>query len=192
MMTTREAKINKVIENRQEGIIVLQDIHDPHNAAATFRSAEAFGFQKVYLIFEQEERFNPKQVGKASSSSANKWLTFEVFTSTTECLKSLKEQGYTIYATVLDEQSKSIYKTKFKDNKVALLLGNEHRGLSATAIQMADKKIYIPMKGMVQSLNLSVTAAICMYELRRQKQGKETGLSEIEKEGIKQNWRWRK
>ena len=72
--TARRGKISKVIERRQEGVIVLEDIHDPHNAAAVWRSCDGFGFQKVYLIFEKEKVFNPKKIGKASSSSANKWL----------------------------------------------------------------------------------------------------------------------
>src|SRR3989339_822138 len=88
--TTRQDKIKRVMGQRHEGIIVLEDIHDPHNAAAVWRSCDAFGFGKVYLIFGQEERFDPKQVGKESSSSANKWLDFEVFASTEECFKKLK------------------------------------------------------------------------------------------------------
>lgn len=167
-METRQEKIKRVMGQRQEGIIVLEDIHDPHNAAAVWRSCDAFGFGKVYLIFEQEKRFNPKQVGKASSSSANKWLDFEVFTSTKECLKTIKDKGYTIYATTLDKRATRLEKTRFKD-RPAILFGNEHRGLSETAIKTADKKIYIPMRGMVQSLNLSVTAGIVMWEMSRQR-----------------------
>lgn len=165
-METRAEKIKRVMENRHEGIVVLQDIHDPHNAAAVYRSCDAFGFGKVYIIFEQEEVFNPKRIGKASSSSANKWLDFEIFKSTKECFAKLKEDGYTIYGTVLDKEAQEIQNTKFKtqNQKVAFVFGNEHRGLTQEAVDMCDEKIYIPMKGMVQSLNLSVTAGICMWE----------------------------
>ena len=166
--TTRQDKIKRVMGQRHEGIIVLEDIHDPHNAAAVWRSCDAFGFGKVYLIFGQEERFDPKQVGKASSSSANKWLDFEVFASTEECFKKLKEEGHTIYVTVVDKEATSLDKISF-EQKPAVCFGNEHRGLSETAIKMADHKMYIPMKGMVQSLNLSVTAGIIMWEMTRQK-----------------------
>ena len=89
--TARQRKIELVKNNRHEGIIVLEDIHDPHNAAAVWRSADCFGFGKVYLIFDQEKTFNPKKVGKASSSSANKWLDFEIFHSTAEAYAKLKE-----------------------------------------------------------------------------------------------------
>lgn len=168
MIETRQEKIRRVTEQRREGIVVLEDIHDPHNAAAVWRTCDAFGFGRVYLIFEQEEKFNPKQVGKASSSSANKWLDFEVFSSTKECIEKLKKDGYVVWATVLDKKAKSLYKTEFGEKKLAIMFGNEHRGLSETAVKMADKKVYIPMEGMVQSLNLSVTAGVVMWEISRQ------------------------
>lgn len=166
--TTRELKIEKVAQNRQEGIIVLEDIHDPHNAAAVWRNCDAFGIGTVYLIFNKEIEFDPKKVGKESSSSANKWLDFEIFHDTRECLEKIKKDGYKVYATILDQEVKSIYETKFQE-RAAIMLGNEHSGLSEEAVKMADEKIYIPMMGMVQSLNLSVTAGICLFEYSRQR-----------------------
>ncbi len=190
--TSRQSKIEEVINKRQEGVIVLEDIHDPHNAAAVWRSCDAFGFQKVYLIFEQEEMFNPKRVGKASSSSANKWLDFEVFKTTSECVAKLKKNGYKTIATVLDKKAKRVEETELTDNKIAVMFGNEHRGLSPTAIKLADEKMYIPMKGMVQSLNLSVTAAIVMYEINQQRQNKGNFRLESKERGrLKIDWQYR-
>jgi tRNA (guanosine-2'-O-)-methyltransferase len=171
MITSKRLqKIKDVASRRQEGVIVLEDIHDPHNAAAVLRTAEAFGIQKVYFIFNKQAPFNPKKIGKATSSSANKWLTFETFKTAKECFGKLKKQGYTIAATILDEKAKSILKTKLTDPKIALCFGNEHSGLSSEAIKMSDIHLYLPMQGFVQSLNLSVTAAIFMYEVFRQRQ----------------------
>ncbi|MFA6410623.1 MAG: RNA methyltransferase [Candidatus Buchananbacteria bacterium] len=187
----RLEKIKKVVANRQAGLIlVLEDIHDPHNASAILRTADAFGIQNVYFIFEQEKYYNPKRVGKSSSSTANKWLDFKVFRSTKVCLGQLKKQGYKTVATVLADQAKDIYHTKFGENKIAILLGNEHRGLSLVAIKMADKKIYIPMLGMVQSLNVSVSAAIVIAEIcrQRQKSKKKYNLSNKEKQKLIKNF----
>jgi len=190
--TTRQNKIIKVVERRQEGVLVLEDIHDPHNAAAVWRSCDGFGIGKVYLIFDKELVFNPKKVGKASSSSANKWLDFKIFKSTEECVKTLKSEGYEIWATVLDKEATEIYKSDLgQKKKVAIMLGNEHRGLSAEAVRLADKKIYIPMRGMVQSLNLSVTAAIVLYELTKQRQGKDYGLEKIEMVEMIYQWKFK-
>lgn len=171
--TVRQEKIKRVIDGRQEGIIILENIADPHNAAAVWRTADAFGFQKIYMVYSKEKPINPKKIGKASSSSANKWLSFTMFDSIEKCYEKLRQDGYEIFATVLDKEAKEIQKAKFEDKKIAIVLGNEHRGLSEEAIRGADEKIYLPMKGMVQSLNISVTAAILMYEIDRQRK-KET------------------
>lgn len=169
MTIFRRNKIRSVVSRRQQGIIVVEDIHDPHNAQALVRTAEAFGFQQVYFIFGQESPFNPKKLGKSTSASANKWLAFKIFKSTRTCYSQLHRQGYKIYATVLDNQSLSLFKTKFTCPKIALVFGNEHLGLSTQAVKLADFKIHIPMRGFVQSLNLSVTAAIFMAEITRQR-----------------------
>lgn len=162
-------KIRSVAALRQQAVVVLEDIHDPHNAAAVLRTCDAFGIQRVCFIFDKGKKFNPRKVGKVTSASANKWLDFETFSSAKECFKKLKRQGYTIVATILDAKAKSIYKTKFTHPKTALVFGNEHAGLSPAAIELSDAHIYIPMSGFVQSLNLSVTAAICLYEMARQR-----------------------
>lgn len=166
----RAEKVKNVVEKRQEGIIVLEDIHDPHNAQAVIRSCDCFGFHTVYIIFENERQFNPTKMGKLASSSANKWLDYKYFTSTKECYEELKKQGYETYATILDKEAKSIYDYDFTlKKKIALVFGNEHAGISEYAAENADNKIYIPMHGMIQSLNLSVTAAISMFEVTRQR-----------------------
>jgi tRNA (guanosine-2'-O-)-methyltransferase len=189
---TREEKIERVIDNRQEGIIVLEDVHDPHNIGAVCRSAEGLGFQKVWLIFEQEKVFNPKRVGKESSSSANKWLDFEVFKSTEEAINKLKAEGYEIWATTIGLSAKNLWKTKIRSKKIALIFGNEHRGLSKTAQSLADHQLTIPMKGMVQSFNISVTAGLVLGEVSRQRQNDsktDWKVGTEEREDLKKRWR---
>ncbi len=190
-MQTRLEKINKVVYERQEGVLVLEDIHDIHNAAAMWRTADAFGWQKIVLIFEKEKAFNPKREGKKSSGGTNKWLDFELFRSTRDCLTTLKERGYEIWATVVDDRANTVYESDFTKRKLAIMWGNEHRGLSETAVKMADRKIYIPMKGMVQSLNLSVTGGILLFEIERQRKraGKDKYfLSQEERDKLVENW----
>lgn len=165
----RIEKIKNVLKNRLSDVIILEDIYDPHNAAAVFRTMDAFGFQTAHLVFNKEKPFNPKKLGKKTSASANKWLDFIPHSSIQSCISSLKKQKFTIYATAIDKRAKSIHSIKFSNKKAALLFGNEHRGLSKQAIDLSDEIIYIPMHGFVQSLNLSVTAALCMYELNSQR-----------------------
>ncbi|MDP2629082.1 MAG: RNA methyltransferase [Candidatus Harrisonbacteria bacterium] len=171
-MEIRQDKIARIKASRHKDlVVVLEDVHDPHNAAAVLRSCDAFSIGRVYFIFDQEKRYNPGKIGKASSSSANKWLDFEIFPSAEACFASLRAEGFKTFATVLDPEAQSLYETDFRKAKVALVFGNEQRGLSKKAIDLADHKLFIPMQGMVQSLNISVTAAICIFEANRQKKG---------------------
>lgn len=187
----RIEKLTEVARNRQSGlIVVLENIHDPHNAEAVIRTAEAFGIKDVYFIFEKEESFSPKQIGKKSSSSANRWLDFLRFDSTRECIDKLKADGYTIIATALTGNAQSLFETDLTQEKLAIMVGNEHKGLSEYAVQKADKVITIPMQGMVQSLNLSVTAAIMIFEVFRQRSetGKTYKIAEEKAKEITEKW----
>lgn len=166
----RQEKIEGVVSRRQAGfVLVIENIADPHNAAAMIRSCDAFGIQEVYFIFEKTESYDPKEIGKYSSSYANKWLTYHQFDSTKECLDHLKQQGYTVVGTILDNQAQSFYETDFTDEKLAIMVGNEGEGLSDLAAQMCDKKVYLPMQGFTESFNVSVAAALFICEAVRQR-----------------------
>lgn len=187
----RVGRLRTVAAQRQGGIVVFQDIHDPHNAEAALRSLDGFGFQYAWFIFEQEQPFDPRRVGKSSSASANKWLEYKVFYSTATALRALRELGYEVVATVPTPDAEPLFEAKFLRREIALLFGNEHRGLTEEAIAAADRRIVIPMAGMVRSLNLSVTVAICLYEVTRQRRAagmEQYLLPEAERERIFRRW----
>ena len=165
----RVQRFREIAAERQQGAVVLEDVHDPHNAEAVFRTCEAFGFQRVCLIFDQEEPFDPRAVGKLTSASANKWLDFDVYGSARECLAQLHREGYEVAATVTAGEAEALFGAELTEPRLAVMLGNERRGLSAEAIALANRRLTIPMTGMVRSLNLSVTAAIALYEVTRQR-----------------------
>ncbi len=159
-------KIRNTLKQRQFDLkVVLENIHDPHNVSAIFRTCDAVGIPKASLVYTIEKF--PK-IGKKSSASAFKWVDKEKFKSIEECYSSLRKNGFKIFASSLCEDSKSIYDLDLSD-KIAIVLGNEHRGVSEEAAQLADERIMIPMFGMVQSLNVSVAAAIILYEAARQR-----------------------
>ena len=190
----RDKKIKRVVQNRQKDLVVVfEDIHDPHNAEAALRSCDAFGVQEAYFIFENQAYFDPTEVGKTTSSSANKWLDFRVFTSTRECLDHLKQKGFQIVATVLDEQAEDIFNSDLASDQLALMLGNEHAGLSSEALRGADKHVYIPMRGMIQSFNLSVSAGIFLFEITRQRSrsSSDFSLSSQEQKRLEQEFKKR-
>ncbi|RKY98538.1 MAG: RNA methyltransferase [Ignavibacteriae bacterium] len=165
----RIEKIRAVVVKRQPSLkIVLENIHDPHNVSAILRTCDAAGIPKVSLVYNIEPF--PK-IGKKSSASAFKWIEREKYKTVEECYKQLRAEGYKIYASSISEGAKDLYEIDFTE-KSAIVMGNEHRGVSKEAEGLADEKFYIPMHGMVQSLNVSVSAAITIYEALRQRTAK--------------------
>ena len=165
----RTSKIISVINSRQPSLrVVLENIHDPHNVSAVFRTCDAAGVPKVSLVYYKESF--PK-IGKKSSASAFKWVEREKYKSIIECYQNLRNDGFIIYASSISNESINLYELDFT-KKTAIVLGNEHRGVSEEAADLADKKFLIPMHGMVQSLNVSVAAAVILYEALRQRTAK--------------------
>lgn len=166
MTERRRKKILSVLRNRQPTLtVVMEDIHDPHNVSAVLRSADAVGVVEVQLVYVNEEF--PK-LGKKSSASASKWIQRRKFKSIRECYDVLRSEGFHICATHLGVKSSSLYDLDLT-GKTALVFGNEHRGVSEEAANLADSNFQIPMTGMIQSLNVSVACAVTLYEALRQR-----------------------
>jgi len=171
-------------------MVVLEDIRDPHNAAAVFRSCDAFGIQKIGLIHERQKPFDPMgRLEKDMSASTNRWLDFEAWTSTRDCLTELKRRGYSILATAIDPRAEPLTTLHLDEPDIAILFGNEHRGLSHTAIHMADRIAVIPTRGMVQSLNVSVSAAIVLHHVTtRRAANPRYALPDAERRDLARRW----
>jgi len=166
----RKNKIISVLKARQKSLhIILENIHDSHNVSAIFRTCDAVGVPKVSLVYTVDTF--PK-IGKKSSASAFKWIGTDKYRTINDCYRTLRKQGFKIYASAIMENAKNLYNLDFSQ-KSAIILGNEHCGISDEALEFADERFYIPMKGMVQSLNVSVAAAIILYEALRQRTLKE-------------------
>ncbi len=162
----RKNKIENVLKHRQPDLtVVMENIHDPHNVSAILRSADAVGVKEVQLVYTVEKF--PK-LGKKSSASAIKWVDRRTFVSVKECYDKLHSEGFKIYATHMGKNSKSLYELDLTE-KVALVFGNEHHGVSDEAAESADGNFQIPMVGMIQSLNVSVACAVSLYEAMRQR-----------------------
>ncbi len=169
MTEKRLNKFKEVISKRQKYLtLVLENLHDAHNVSAIMRSAESTGIDKIYLIYNAEEKF--PRISKVSSASAKKWVEVIKYDSVKKCFADLKKQKYKILSTHMEESRKnlSLYDIDLT-KKTALVFGNEHRGVSEEAKLLSDGNFLIPMVGMVQSLNVSVSVAVCIYEAMRQR-----------------------
>jgi tRNA (guanosine-2'-O-)-methyltransferase len=180
LVPERKARIDEVVANRTRTLtVVMEAFGDPQNVNAVLRTCEAFGVQDVHAV---EGPMKPWDRNKKISQNADKWLDVKRWRSTRDCLVHLKAEGFAIYATHLDSRSGSLASLPFA-GKVALVFGNEHRGVSHDALALADATYAIPMRGFVQSLNVSVAAAISLataVERREAERGRHGDLAEPE------------
>ena len=161
----RKGLIDEVLKNRTEYItLVLEDIMDPHNANAVLRTGECLGIQQYHVI----ENHHPFRIGTGVSKGATKWIDISVYNegknNTQEALIALKNKGYRIVVTSPSAEAKAVSDIPL-DQKTALLFGNEREGVSEMAKSMADEVVKIPMYGFTESYNISVSAAIMVYQL---------------------------
>jgi tRNA (guanosine-2'-O-)-methyltransferase len=162
----RIARVRGVLSRRQPDLrVVLEEVTNTHNANAVLRTCDAAGILNVDVISAAGESL---PINKAITTRADKWLDIRYHQVAAACLGDLKERGFRIAATDLGPGAvphDAIDYTK----PTAIVFGNEKEGLSAEALALADDRIRIPMFGMVQSLNLSVSVGVILYEAVRQR-----------------------
>jgi tRNA (guanosine-2'-O-)-methyltransferase len=136
------------------------------------RSAEAFGIQEVHVI-EGEQAF---VASRSVALGTERWLDVVRHTSSRACVDALRARGYRVYIAAMD--GKASPTDLSREERIAVVFGNEHRGVSAEMRAMADGTYAIPMRGFVESLNVSVAAAITMYSAM---DGRPGNISESER-----------
>ncbi|SFS72632.1 TrmH family RNA methyltransferase [Marininema halotolerans] len=144
-------------------VLLLDAIQDPGNLGAILRTAEAAGVRDVWLGSGTVDPYNPKVVRSAMGSL---FRTRIRRVDLKKAIPDLQELGYTVIGTS-PRANKSHFAFDYPD-RVAILLGNEGKGISPVIGALADTNVRIPMPGEVESLNVSVTAGILLYELVRQ------------------------
>lgn len=165
----RSKRIKEVASNRQIDLtIVLENVHDPHNIGAVIRTCDAVGIPRVYLLVSDARVWKKIEIGINSSSGARKWVDVFVYDNYKLCFNHLRKTHSQIVGTHLSKESVQLYDIDMI-KPTAIVLGNEHEGLSSEALQYLDGNFLIPQFGMVQSLNVSVACAISAYEALRQR-----------------------
>lgn len=167
MTPERRSRLISVLDKRQGDItIVLENVFDPHNISAVMRTADAVGVQDIYILNTKIPRH--KKWGARSSSSAAKWLSVHQFTDAAECFAALRARYSKILTTHLSSDAIGLHQINFTE-RIALVFGNEHSGVSDEIRALADGNFIIPQVGIIRSLNISVACAVTLYEAFRQK-----------------------
>ncbi len=145
-------------------IVVLDNIRSMHNVGSVFRTADAFLLEGIYLC-----GYTPKPPHRdinKTALGATETVNWEYFSTTTDAIQLLKNQGYLVYAVEQAENSVLLHNIAFiKSGKLAIVFGNEVEGVGQDALKLCEGCIEIPQLGMKHSLNISVAAGIVLWEL---------------------------
>jgi tRNA (guanosine-2'-O-)-methyltransferase len=156
----RIARIDRVLAARLASLVVaVEDTYDPHNAAATIRTCEALGVMDVHVI-EPNARFS---AAKGVVRGAAQWVELHRWATADAAVAGLRAHGFRVLATRPDA-ARSIDDVDVS-TPLAVLFGNEHDGLTPAALAVCDDAVAVPMFGMTESFNLSVTVALVASRL---------------------------
>ena len=163
-------KLKAVLLRRQPDLTVLaDDVHKSHNIAAVFRTCDAVGVYRVHAVSPGGEMRRHHMV----SGGSRRWVDLVIHPDVDQAVGTLREEGWRLIAAHPGESARD-YRAVDYTGKIAVLLGAELEGLTPRLVEAADDTVAIPMEGMVASLNVSVAAALILYEAQRQR--REAGL----------------
>jgi len=199
----------KLLQRTRHITLVLENVHHEQNISAVIRTCECLGIQDLHIIENSNKHGNHPTIDRG----AEKWLTIRYYNSqdenSQECVEALKQDGYKIIATTphddatllpptpgfgakysLPERSDSLYRYEVKDEKIAIVIGSERKGISQYIVDNSDDFVTIPMVGFTESLNLSACAAIIASYLRHsmEKGGIDISIDEDDRDDIMIEW----
>jgi len=172
----RRARITQVVTRRLGSVTVLMDgPRDPHNAAAVMRTCDAFGVQELHVVPRDE----PFVVGKTVAKGTEHWVDVVEHREPAAAVASLRARGFELVAT--HPEGKLVPEDLAPIPRLALILGHEHDGIREELERAAKYTVRVPMRGFVESLNVSVAAALL---IRAATEGRPGDLSAEEQERL--------
>ena len=178
LLPRRFERLKSVLNHRMADLtVLLEHVEKPHNLSAILRSCDAVGALEAHIVsFEGRPRtFN------STAQGSQKWVPLHDHPDIDNAIGALKGKGFRIYGTHLGVEAKDYRDCDFT-GPTAFVLGAEKWGLTDRARDLMDEALFIPMRGMVQSLNVSVAAATLLFEALRQRQ--QAGSAPSKGEGL--------
>ena len=193
-MSEREAprrlrRAEAVLRRRTSRLaLVLERPWDDHNVQAVLRTAESFGVQHIWMVKHPD---GTRRVSKSVTKGSHHWLSQHKFETISDCIESLQQSGYAIWATDLSSQATELSSGEdlrpFPE-KVAIVVGREADGVSPEMLAAADRRLYLPMQGFTESFNLSVATALVLQRCFDADPGLVGAMPEAERTEIRREW----
>lgn len=166
ILPERLARFDAVARARITSVaVVLEAVIDPHNTAAVLRTADAFGLGEAHFI----DRGVRPLLAQGITRGTERWLDLHCHRDPVACVAGLRARGFEVF--VADARATTTLDAVAARPRVAVVLGNEHAGVSGELRAHVDGVFAIPMRGMVESLNVSVAAAVTLHAVTRGRAG---------------------
>jgi 23S rRNA (guanosine2251-2'-O)-methyltransferase len=160
--------LDDVLQKESVLLLLLDEVQDPHNIGACLRTADAIGVDAVVVSKNRSPALTP--VIRNVASGAAETVPYIMVSNIARALEKIKDNNVWVMGTSGDA-SQTIYDCNV-NNRLALVMGSEGKGMRRLTREACDELISIPMQGSIESLNISVATAVCLYEIRRQQSGK--------------------
>jgi len=178
LLPRRYERLRAVLDRRMDDLtVLLEHVEKPHNLSAILRSCDAVGVMEAHAVCHQ----NRLPTFNSTAQGSQKWVPLHCHAQAEEVLIRLRQRGFRLYGTHLGVAAVDYRLCDFT-GPTAFVLGAEKWGLSASTAALVDQAIFIPMRGMVQSLNVSVAAATLLFEALRQREA--AGVAPQRGEGL--------
>ncbi|WP_114418898.1 tRNA (guanosine(18)-2'-O)-methyltransferase TrmH [Marinospirillum perlucidum] len=165
MTPERVARIRSVLDRRQPDLAVITDrVTKPHNISAILRSCDAFAVPELQVVWPEQDF----KTYRRRAAGSQHWVKVKTHASVTEAIHERKSQGFQVLAAHFSEQACPYDQLDFT-RPTAFVMGAELDGVSEEALAQVDGQVSVPMQGMVESLNVSVVAALLLAEAGRQR-----------------------
>jgi len=178
LLPRRFERLKTVLNHRMADLtVLLEHVEKPHNLSAILRSCDAVGALEAHAVSldGRPRTFN------STAQGSQKWVRLNDHPDTETAIRHLKDRGFHLYGTHLGVTARDYRECDFT-GPTAFVLGAEKWGLTDKARDLMDEALFIPMRGMVQSLNVSVATATLLFEALRQRQA--AGLAPTKGEGL--------
>lgn len=165
---TATVTLDDVLKKESLLLLVLDEVQDPHNIGACLRTADAVGVDAVVVSKNRSPALTP--VIRNVASGAAETVPYIMVSNLSRALEKIRDNDVWVIGTSGDA-GHTIYDCDV-NNRLALVMGSEGKGMRRLTREACDELVSIPMQGSVESLNISVATAVCLYEIRRRQSGK--------------------
>lgn len=176
----RLARVVDVVLRRLASVtVVMENLADPHNASAVLRTAEGLGLDAIHVV----EQPNKWEKNSAITKGADRWIDVVRHQGLARCLGDLSARGFQLFAADVGEGCVPVHEIDVT-RPVALVFGSERDGLSKRALALTDARFTVPMFGFVESFNVSVSAALSLYDVSSRRRRLVTAEGDLPDEAL--------